>query len=198
MRCRRVSGNLCRVGMIVRPDSGVAGWVTGRAHLKTPTRRFLGTVSGFRYYNPSLQRWMSRDPIAEPGFRLLYTRKGEDYPARWVSGMSATAVLNLYTVVGNKPVCYVDPYGLEGMAQCWTDCMNTLVPFPLKICGAFSGLGALAAKVAGATTVGEVLLILPVWASGSGVGCFLGCLIASLPDDPPGPPNPWWPRPPGF
>jgi len=44
---------------------------------------------GFRFYEPNLQRWTSRDPIEEMGG------------------------LNLYGFVGNSPVNYVDPLGLE-------------------------------------------------------------------------------------
>jgi len=44
---------------------------------------------GFRYYNPSTGRWLSRDPIAERGG------------------------LNLYGMVGNNPINYFDPYGLD-------------------------------------------------------------------------------------
>jgi len=43
---------------------------------------------GYRYYEPSLQRWLNRDPIEEAG------------------GM------NLYAYVGNNPVSFIDPLGL--------------------------------------------------------------------------------------
>jgi len=43
---------------------------------------------GYRYYNPQLGRWPSRDPIGQLG------------------GM------NLYAFVNNCPVCVIDPYGL--------------------------------------------------------------------------------------
>jgi hypothetical protein len=55
---------------------------------KPLTRRNPGTVSGFRYYSPALQRWINRDPIEEAGGR------------------------NLYSFVGNKPVATVDAFGL--------------------------------------------------------------------------------------
>jgi RHS repeat-associated protein len=42
---------------------------------------------GYRYYNPSTGRWLSRDPIEEEGG------------------------FNLYAFVGNAPVNYVDPFG---------------------------------------------------------------------------------------
>lgn len=44
---------------------------------------------GFRYYNPSTGRWLSRDPIGEAGG------------------------LNLYGMVGNDAVNSIDPFGLE-------------------------------------------------------------------------------------
>src|SRR5258706_16135038 len=44
---------------------------------------------GLRYYSPELQRWLSRDPIQEDGG------------------------LNVYAFVGNDPVNFVDPVGLE-------------------------------------------------------------------------------------
>lgn len=43
---------------------------------------------GYRFYEPSLQRWVNRDPIGERGG------------------------LNLYTFVGNTPLQLLDPYGL--------------------------------------------------------------------------------------
>jgi RHS repeat-associated protein len=41
-------------------------------HPKTRTRRFSGTVSGYRYYSPGLQRWINRDPIGERAGINLY------------------------------------------------------------------------------------------------------------------------------
>ncbi len=45
---------------------------------------------GYRFYDPNFQRWLNQDPIAENGG------------------------INLYRFVGNDPVNYVDPLGLEG------------------------------------------------------------------------------------
>ncbi|MBC8009214.1 MAG: hypothetical protein H7067_03860, partial [Burkholderiales bacterium] len=47
---------------------------------------------GFRYYNPSTGRWLSRDPIEERGG------------------------LNLYGMVGNNPIGWIDILGLAGEA----------------------------------------------------------------------------------
>ncbi len=47
---------------------------------------------GYRYYNPSTGRWLSRDPLGEMG--------------------GAKASLNLYDFVGNDPIGYFDVLGL--------------------------------------------------------------------------------------
>ena len=44
---------------------------------------------GFRYYSPAIGRWTTRDPLGEAGG------------------------LNLYAFVGNNPVNWVDPWGLQ-------------------------------------------------------------------------------------
>ncbi len=44
--------------------------------------------SGFRFYNPSIERWMNRDPLGEEGG------------------------INLYAFVQNNPVRWIDPWGL--------------------------------------------------------------------------------------
>ena len=43
---------------------------------------------GYRYYNPELGRWLSRDPIGEMGGA------------------------NIYVFVANCPLCFIDPHGL--------------------------------------------------------------------------------------
>ena len=45
---------------------------------------------GYRFYNPALRRWLTRDPIGERGG------------------------INLYGFVGNNPVNWIDPFGLAG------------------------------------------------------------------------------------
>jgi len=71
---------------------------------KTPcTRHFRGVVLGYRYYNPSLGRWLSRDPINEKGFQLYAGRDDWFY---------APEEKSLYAFVGNDPNDY---YDLEGL-----------------------------------------------------------------------------------
>ena len=52
---------------------------------------------GFRFYDPTLQRWLNRDPIFESGG------------------------INLYGFVGNNPMMFVDPYGEAWYDWRWID-----------------------------------------------------------------------------
>jgi RHS repeat-associated protein len=58
---------------------------------------------GYRFYDPNLQRWLSRDPIGEPGFRRL---------TAITTTSTAGNHFNLYAFVKNDPGRYVDPHGL--------------------------------------------------------------------------------------
>ena len=65
------------------------------------TKRYfaeLGLVYyGFRYYSPAMAKWITRDPIGETGG------------------------VNLYALVLNNPVNWVDPWGFS--AACETNCV---------------------------------------------------------------------------
>ena len=66
-----------------------------------PNSGFYGY--GYRFYDPAVQRWLSRDPLGEPGFELLRGRKPDllgDGP-------------NLYLFVGNNPINVIDLLGLR-------------------------------------------------------------------------------------
>jgi uncharacterized protein RhaS with RHS repeats len=52
---------------------------------------------GFRFYDPTLQRWLNRDPIFESGG------------------------INLYGFVGNNPMMFVDPFGEAWYDWGWID-----------------------------------------------------------------------------
>ncbi len=75
--------------------------------LSTVTRTLvcLGTLLAAHlasaFYDPSLQRWITRDPIGEPGFRKAAGR---------VSGAGDKA--QLYAPLHNNPIQKLDPYGL--------------------------------------------------------------------------------------
>ncbi len=59
---------------------------------------------GFRYYNPSTGRWLSRDPMGEQGG------------------------VNLYGMVGNDPVNDIDPLGLASMRPGYGTLPNPTFP----------------------------------------------------------------------
>jgi RHS repeat-associated protein len=60
---------------------------------------------GYRFYFPTLQRWLNRDPVGELGFRLVQSLQ----PGR----LSHNA--NLYKFLRNDPIDNCDPDGLVGM-----------------------------------------------------------------------------------
>ena len=60
---------------------------------------------GYRFYNPTSGRWLSRDPINEGGHRLLH-RGTHHYSA-------VEEEPNLWRFVGNQPVQEVDALGLK-------------------------------------------------------------------------------------
>jgi RHS repeat-associated protein len=119
--------------------------VTGRHSLssKTPTRRFGSIVSGFRYYNPSVQRWINRDPLGEG------------------------AGVNLYRFVRNNAVGALDSLGLQAMPSpepgppihIWEPPTNI---HPLPVVGAPVAViaGEVCSVVAGVVAGGAIIYIL--------------------------------------
>jgi RHS repeat-associated protein len=88
----------------------------------------------YRYYDPNLQRWPNRDPMAESGFRVLefsipISIKDID------SDPMAGQMLNLYLMVGNDPINETDPYGNLNLRK-W-------------ICGVFAAGGAVGCTIIG-------------------------------------------------
>ncbi len=69
---------------------------------KSLYRDFSAAITGHRYYNASTGRWLSRDPLGEPGFEL--SRGGKVDP---LGGGP-----NLYAFVGNNPIDQTDYLGL--------------------------------------------------------------------------------------
>ena len=72
----------------------------------------------YRFYDPNLQRWLNRDPIAETGFRISIRRIPlvlED--------------VNLFEFARNSPTRYLDPFGLgllpnTSALNCFNNCLH--------------------------------------------------------------------------
>lgn len=73
-------------------------------------------ISGFRYYNPSTGRWLSRDPIEEQGGVNLYGMVGNDPLSRYdYLGLSAGA--NLLGLVGSYRIETEDGQSYRGSSN---------------------------------------------------------------------------------
>jgi len=69
---------------------------------------------GYRYYSPTLGRWLNRDPLGEPGFNVIRrVAEGKTKPGRLTVGAELIAGPNLYEFVVNAPVGNIDPLGLD-------------------------------------------------------------------------------------
>lgn len=84
---------------------------------------------GYRYYNPNLGRWITRDPLSEMAFGGLYVDES----------------LNPYLFVGNSPISDFDAYGLQKWRECkspeiWKKNPNGTIP-PADGCSYPSWLG---------------------------------------------------------
>lgn len=103
------------------------------------------TQTASAWYDPSTQRWLSRDPIGEPGFQSLsgnlrtaqiIESSTPQQPKRWINRDSAgpglsnvhplladfeRENLNGYCFVHNNPAVFVDPLGLDCNFFCLGD-----------------------------------------------------------------------------
>ncbi|HEV2320616.1 MAG TPA: RHS repeat-associated core domain-containing protein [Verrucomicrobiae bacterium] len=68
---------------------------------------------GYRFYEPSLQRWPNHDPLGERGFQIL--RQHNAYRVlHFVAGIAERAEQpDLYEFVANNPVKFFDSLGLD-------------------------------------------------------------------------------------
>jgi RHS repeat-associated protein len=85
---------------------------------------------GYRYYDPSTGRWLSKDPNREPGHELL--RGTRLKRGRFISDAERREP-NLYGFVVNNPVGFFDPYGRELYRYCPT-CLQPMSPFEQHKC----------------------------------------------------------------
>jgi RHS repeat-associated protein len=84
------------------------------------SKEYMATAAnyyyGYRFYDPSLQRWINRDPLGDPGSHAYAVFKFEpnreiDYVRVPVTDESWEGP-NLYGFVNNKPVMHYDANGL--------------------------------------------------------------------------------------
>lgn len=74
------------------------------------------------YYSPSTGRWLSRDPMGEPGFQALQETSPQidnsiqQQSARWIERDPITVeqTANSYAFLGNKPIRQTDLLGMVG------------------------------------------------------------------------------------
>jgi RHS repeat-associated protein len=121
-----------------------------------------------RYYNPSTGRWLSRDPMGEPGFEVVAQRPRKTETID-VLGFQLTVESpnsddpgpNLYEFVGDNPENNTDSLGL-GFGGVWHPWQNPPRPTPptcTEACALKYLLGISAA--AGVGTVGTGLPVIP-------------------------------------
>lgn len=82
----------------------------------------LTAQAALAWYDPSTQRWLSRDPIGEPGFQVLQAAtqvmlqpKGSivSTSSRWINRDPIEGGINLHIFISNDPINQRDLWGLE-------------------------------------------------------------------------------------
>ena len=73
------------------------------------------TQTASAWYTPSAQRWITRDPLGEPGFQgIRHVALNKSTSGHLTVGAELIAGANLYWYIGNRPISVTDPFGLEG------------------------------------------------------------------------------------
>lgn len=162
----------------------------------------LVTMTAAGFYDPSLQRWINRDPLGESGFEQVGAKNSNDRTSP-----------NAYLFVYNDPLDLVDPRGLMTACEqdCYDDAKNNLKRSrTIAICwGGAAGLGggALGSSgkgglgkglgvgvVVGAATFLVVDLLGDAYALTAWLGCMAGCAWEQAPPpvySPPAYPSEW-------
>jgi hypothetical protein len=68
---------------------------------------------GYRYYNPSAGRWLSRDPIGDNAFLTQYIDKLPDGSDDEIDSITQEGLKPGYILVANNPVNTFDKFGLD-------------------------------------------------------------------------------------
>ncbi len=74
--------------------------------------------SALAYYSPRLGRFINRDPIGEPGFRVVQSAVA---PTAFLPRDSVRTQGNVYRYVSNRPTNRIDPLGLDECCNCGPD-----------------------------------------------------------------------------
>ena len=79
----------------------------------------------FRYLHPTLGRWLTRDPLYEPGFKLLRVQTISRF-VDWLNRdpIKESGGINLFCFVRNNPIGNYDPFGLA----CGSGITDKIVP----------------------------------------------------------------------
>jgi hypothetical protein len=108
--------------------------------MKTIKCKFMVTLfftwtlqAAFAFYDPTVGRWLSRDPVGEPGFQVLHAATATPQmiapvslpPSRWIQRDAITNLntnekqggVNRYGFVENNPIGKIDPLGLLTWSQ---------------------------------------------------------------------------------
>ncbi len=110
---------------------------------------------GYRFYNPSTGRWLSRDPIDEASFRQSYLKTVSTDERNWLEVQMPDG--NEFVLVQNDPI---DNYDVNGLLDPGTCVKGTVV-----VVGGAAGVGAAIAAlpveaiVLGVVIVGEGAVI---------------------------------------
>jgi RHS repeat-associated protein len=69
---------------------------------------------GYRYYNPTAGRWLSRDPLGEEAFLTQFIDEHQDWNDDEIDTITREALKPCYVLLANNPVNGFDQFGLDG------------------------------------------------------------------------------------